>query len=75
MSDRPDNLVLHRLDLIFRQNNRVLEQLDRLVGDTRDLKLRMTAVEEGVTGVNRRLDRHEDRLDRIERRLEIVPAI
>ena len=63
MSDQPENLILHRLDLIHRQNNRVLEQLDRLVGETRDLKLRMTAVEEAVTGVNRRLDRQEDRLD------------
>ena len=31
----------------------------------------MTGTEEAVVGVNRRLDRQDERLDRIERRLEL----
>ena len=40
MSDRPENLVQYRLDLIQRQNNRVIELLDRLTDDTRALRRR-----------------------------------
>jgi hypothetical protein len=43
-----------------------------MLDDVRDLKVRMTAVEEGLAGVNRRLDRHETRLDRIERRMDLT---
>ena len=39
--------------------------------DMHDLKVRMTAVEEGLAGVNRRLDRIDTRLDRAEVRLEL----
>lgn len=39
--------------------------------DMRELKVRMTASEEALAGINRRLDRHEDQLERIERRLEL----
>jgi hypothetical protein len=40
--------------------------------DVRDLKVRMTSVEEGLAGVNRRLDRIDARLDRAEVRLELT---
>ena len=40
--------------------------------DIRDLKLRVTNVEEGLAGVHRRLDRTDARLDRIERRLDLA---
>jgi predicted nucleic acid-binding Zn-ribbon protein len=65
MVDEPDNIVLMYL-------RRMDEKLDRLLDDVRDLKVRMTAVEEGVAGVNRRLDRLEVRVDRIERWLELT---
>ena len=74
MSDQPENLVRYRLGLIQRQNNRVIEILDRLTDDVRGLKVRATGVEEALAGVNRRLDRQEERLDRIERRLELSDA-
>uniref|UniRef100_Q07NL8 Uncharacterized protein n=1 Tax=Rhodopseudomonas palustris (strain BisA53) TaxID=316055 RepID=Q07NL8_RHOP5 len=64
MVDEPDNIVLVYL-------RRMDEKLDRLSDDMRDVKVRITAVEEGVAGVNRRLDRLEVRVDRIERRLEL----
>ncbi len=65
MADGPDNVVLVYL-------RRIDEKLDRVVEDVRDLKLRMTNLEEGQAGVHRRLDRIEIRLDRIERRLDLV---
>ncbi|RJF67330.1 hypothetical protein [Rhodopseudomonas palustris] len=64
MAEQPDNLVLTYL-------RRLDGKIDRVLDDVQDLKVRMTAVEEGLAGVNRRLDRLEVRVDRIERRLEL----
>lgn len=61
----PDNVLLVYL-------RRIDEKVDRLIDDVRDLKVRVTNVEEGLAAVNRRLDRVETRLDRIERRLDLV---
>ena len=65
MAEEPDNLMLVFL-------RRIDEKLDRLIDDVQDLKVRVTAVEEGLVGVNRRLDRLEVRVERIERRLDLV---
>ncbi|UZE47225.1 hypothetical protein [Rhodopseudomonas sp. P2A-2r] len=67
MAEEPDNLVLVYL-------RRLDEKMDRVLDDMRDLKIRVTGLEEGLAGVNRRLDRMEIRIDRIERRLEIADA-
>jgi archaellum component FlaC len=65
VTDQPESIVLVYL-------RRIDEKLDRVVEDLRDLKVRATAMEEGLAGVNRRLDRLETRVDRIERRLDLV---
>jgi hypothetical protein len=65
MAEEPENVVL----LLLR---RLDEKLDRLVDDVRDLKLRMTLVENGLATLNGRVDRIEARLERIERRLDLV---
>ena len=65
MAEEPDNLVLQLL-------RRMDVKLDRVLEDVADLKVRMTHVEEGLAGVNRRLDRLEARVDRIEQRLDLV---
>lgn len=67
MPDEPENLVIQML-------RRIDQKVDRLLDDVGDLKVRMTSVEEGLAGVNRRLDRLEARTDRIERRLELAEA-
>jgi archaellum component FlaC len=67
MVDEPDNLVLAML-------HRIDETTQRTRDDILDLKVRMTAVGEGLAGVNRRLDRLEVRVDRIERRLDLSEA-
>ena len=67
MADEPDNLVLAML-------RKMDGKLDRIVDDVQNLKVRMTHVEEGLVGVNRRLDRLEVRVDRIEQRLDLVDS-
>jgi archaellum component FlaC len=67
MTEEPDNLVLVLL-------RRLDEKMDRVLDDMRDVKVRVTGLEEGLAGVNRRLDRMEFRIDRIERRLELADA-
>lgn len=61
----PDNLVLRYL-------RRIDDKLDRVIDDVRELKVRMTAVEENLASLNRRFDRLEVRVDRIERRLDLI---
>ncbi len=65
MADAPDNVVLVYL-------RRIDEKVDRVIDDVRDLKVRVTNLEEGQAGIHRRLDRIETPLDRIERRLDLV---
>ena len=65
MAGDPDNIVLVYL-------RRFEEKLDRVGDDVRELKGRMTAVEEAVVGIQRRMDRLDLRLDRVEKRLDLV---
>ena len=76
MADEPENLVLTYL-------RRIDERLARVEADVHDLKLRMTALEstmarnygslaESIALVNTRLDRMDDRLTRLERRMDLA---
>jgi hypothetical protein len=65
MMPEPDNVVLVYL-------RRIDEKADRVIDDVRDIKFRVTNLDEGQAGIQRRLDRVEVRLDRIERRLDLV---
>ena len=67
MAKEPDSIVLAILRKIDQRTERMAEDLG-------DLKVRVTAVEEGLAGVNRRLDRLENRVERIEQRLELSDA-
>lgn len=67
MTDEPGNLTLRMLRSID-------EKLDLVRDDMQDIKLRMTNVEEGLAGVNRRPDRLDERVSRIERRYGLKDA-
>ena len=67
MADEPENIVLVML-------RKIDQRTERMAEDLQDLKVRVTAVEEGLAGVNRRLDRLEIRVERIEKRLELSDA-
>ena len=59
MAKEPDNIVLAIL-------RKIDQRTERMAEDLQDLKVRVTSVEEGLAGVNRRLDRLENRVERIE---------
>ncbi|MDP2411724.1 MAG: hypothetical protein Q8M26_15730 [Pseudolabrys sp.] len=65
MAREPDNVVLVLL-------RKIDERTGRMADELQDLKSRVTSIEEGLAGVNRRLDRIDSRVDRIERRLELT---
>jgi hypothetical protein len=67
MADEPDNIVLAIL-------RKIDQHTERMAEDIHDLKVRVTSVDEGLAGVNRRLDRLEIRVERIDRRLELSDA-
>lgn len=73
MSEVTD-IVVPLLQQIQTRLTRIEGRLDRLVDDVQDLKVRVTHVEEGLAGANRRLDRLDMRAERIERRLELTEA-
>ena len=64
MAEQPDNIMLAIL-------RKIDQRTERMAEDIHDLKVRMTSVEEGLAGVNRRLDRLDTRVERIEKRLEL----
>lgn len=67
MADEPESIVLRYL-------RQIDTKVDRLSEDMRDVKHRLSTLEETVAGQSRRMDRVEDRLDRIERRLDLADA-
>ncbi len=67
MAKEPENVVLVLL-------GKIDERTERMADDLQDLKSRVTSVEGGLAGVNRRLDRLDSRVERIERRLELTDA-
>lgn len=64
MSDGPDNLIL-------RQLRSMDGKLDRIGDDVREMKGRLSALEQQYANVQRRLDRVDDRL---ERRLDLTES-
>ncbi|MFN3172134.1 MAG: hypothetical protein ACE37E_15720 [Hyphomicrobiales bacterium] len=72
MTEETENLVLEQL-------RRICASQERMEQDTHDLKLRMTSVENQLgqhqvqfAAMNQRMDRVDERLTRIERRLDLV---
>ena len=51
---------------------RLDERTERMAEDLHDLKVRMSSVEANLAAVNRRVDRFEMPLERIERRLQLA---
>ena len=72
MTEQTENMILEML-------RRIGGGMDRLEADIGDMKLRLSAVETHLgqmqiqnAGINSRLDRMDERISRIERRLELV---
>lgn len=69
------------LDYLREQFARLHTKLDRIAGDVTNLKVRMSGLEAdagysrvAMGEINARLDRMDDRLERVERRLNLVDS-
>jgi len=67
MVGEPDNLTLVYL-------RRLDEKMDRVIDDLGELKQRVGACEAAIVRLQASHDRLTDRLERIERRLDLVPS-
>jgi hypothetical protein len=65
MTDDVANLILERLRPID-------AKLDTVIDETRELRLRVTAIEVQIGATSSHLDRLDARVARIERRLDLV---
>lgn len=74
MAETSLELLQSMVDRVLVGQRRIEMTLDRMADDLGDLKLRTTNTEEALAGVNRRLDRLDTRVERIERRLDLVDA-
>ena len=74
MADETENFTLQLLRQMDRRLQGIEVKIDRVIDDVHDLKVRQSSVEEGLAGVNRRLDRLDVRVERIEHRLELADA-
>jgi hypothetical protein len=54
----PDNVLVHL--------TRNVEKVDRVIDDVRDIKDRVTNLDEGQVGIQRRMDRSERRRELVE---------
>lgn len=68
-------------ELMYELLKRMHAQLGEIAMDVSDMKLRMSAMETGfgqqslqIAALNSRMDRFDERLGRVERRLDLVDA-
>ena len=73
MQDYDPNNLTH---VMLRRNDdrmkKVVHLVERMSHDMHDVKVRLTGIEEGLAGVNRRIDRVEERLEHLEVRAGLV---
>ena len=74
MAESVDNPGLEQLRLIRGELQSLHSGQREIRSDLLDMKVRLTAVEEGLAGVHRRMDRLDGRLERVEQRLELADA-
>ena len=64
------DLASHTLAILRRLD----ERTERMAEDLHDLKVRLSSVEANLAAMNRRMDRFDAGLERVERRLELADA-
>ncbi|RJY09092.1 hypothetical protein D6201_06705 [Aurantiacibacter aquimixticola] len=65
MSEDPENLTLRHL-------RRLDEKLDRLLDDQTEVKQRLGSLEQSTASISVRIDRLDERVARIDKRLHLV---
>ncbi|MDP3081873.1 hypothetical protein [Brevundimonas sp.] len=71
MSDVKD-IVVPRLEGIYAVLVRIETDLSNIREDTRHIKVRLTSLEANTNSLNRHIDHFGDRLERIERRIDVI---
>ncbi len=66
-----DDVANQTLTLLRRMD----QKLDRALDDLHDVKISVTSIEANMGAMNRRLDRMEDRMERLERRAGLLDDI
>ena len=74
MAETSHNLVLEYLWRFDRRLNDLDAKFDRALDDLHTVKAGVTAAEDSLVGAQRRTDRLEERVERIERLPELVEA-
>lgn len=74
MSDQPENLILVYLRRLDEKLDRVFERLDDLTHRVTSPELKVSLLHNDFARQSDRMDRIEVRLERIERRFDIVGA-
>ncbi len=81
MTENVESLILEHLRAIRGDIAKLSEKIDVLTYRTGSIEERLTLVERGVANlhadiaaIQQRLDRQNDRLERIERRLDLAPV-
>jgi predicted nucleic acid-binding Zn-ribbon protein len=72
MSDEPDNLVLRYLRRIDERTGRLETDMQDVKERLSSLSLQVTLARGDITRLEQRMDRGEERFDRIEKRLGLI---
>ena len=68
----PENHTHVMLRDMHARQDKILVYVERIAEDVHDLKVRMTSVETAVVGLQRRVDRMDDRLSHLETRAGLI---
>lgn len=74
MAENVENLIVEHLRAIRADIAKLSDKADMLIQRVGSLERHLATLHDDTTGIQLRLDHHEARLDRIERRLELTAA-
>ena len=72
MTNPADNIILDHLRAIRGDIAKVGDKIDGLTQRVGSLERQVAIVHDDMAGIQMRLDKHDARLDRIERRLDLI---
>lgn len=73
MTDQTENIVLQHLRAIRTDIAKLGDKIDGLTQRVGSMERQVAIVHDDMAGIQMRLDKHDARLDRIERRLDLIP--
>ena len=74
MTDGVENLILEHLKAIRAELGKLAEKIDTLTQRVGSLERHSSMIHDDMVSIQMRLDKHDGRLDRIEKRLDLTEA-